>query len=79
MSNLTASKDHFGALFAFWDLTYNLHPMTMTCRSWIYGFGIEVAKRFDNIDDLRRIVVNIVNHIDEMTESVLDLVSFFNS
>ena len=79
MANRTASGDHFGSLFAFWDIVYNIHPMTMTCRSWIYGFGREFAKRFDNIDDLRRIVVNIVNHIDEMTDSVLDLVNFFNS
>jgi len=77
LGNSSASGDHWTALYAFWDIFYNVHPMFMDCRGWIYPFGMNIATKFDNLEDIRRIVVNIVNHVDELTDSVLDMTDFF--
>lgn len=79
LGNNSASGDHFGALFAFWDMIYNIHPMFMNCRQWMYGMADNVVLLFDEINDIRRIIVNIVNHIDELTDAILDLTHFFGS
>ena len=39
LGNSSASGDHFKALFAFWDITYNIHPLFLNCRGWIYNFA----------------------------------------
>lgn len=79
LGNSSASGDHFDALFAFWDISYNIHPLFLHCRSWTYAFGVEIATKFDKLDDIRRIIVNIVNHVDEVTDVILDLEGFFNN
>ena len=79
LGNSSKSGDHFRALYAFWDIVYNVHPMFMVCRGWMYDFGLNVAGKFSELDDIRRIVVNVVNHIDEMTDAILDLTHFFGS
>ena len=45
----------------------------------MYGFGIEIASKFDALDDIRRIIVNLVNHIDEMIDIGQDLSVYFGS
>jgi hypothetical protein len=79
MGNSSAKGDHFDAMFAFWDITYNIHPLFLHCRSWTYQFGVEIATKFDKLDDIRRIIVNIVNHVDEVTDVILDLEGFFKN
>ena len=79
MGNASKSGDSFRSIFAFWDILYNIHPMFMNCRSWMYGFGIEMASKFDALDDIRRIIVNMVNHIDEMIDIGQDLSHYFGS
>ena len=79
LGNSSRSGDHFRALYAFWDISYNIHPLFLNCRSWTYTFGKNIAEKFNSLDDIRRIIVNVVNHIDEMTDAVLDLTHFFGS
>lgn len=57
----------------FWFILiiiYNIHPMMMECRTWVYDFGLNTADKFNALDDVRRIIVNIVNHIDEITDAI---------
>lgn len=79
IAEFSQAGDHFGALFAFWDMTYNIHPMFLNCRSWMYDFGTNTAAMFNTLDDIRRIIVNIVNHIDEIIDIGQDLKIYLTS
>ena len=70
MGNSSKSGDAFTAIYAFWDIIYNIHPMFMECRTWVYDFGLNTVDKFNALDDVRRIIVNIVNHIDEITDAI---------
>ena len=77
LGNSSAGGHHWTATYAFWDIIYNIHPMFMDCRGWMYNLGRNIVYKFDDLEDIRRIIVNLVNHIDEMTDSVLDMTDFF--
>lgn len=77
MGNSTGTGHGWTAVYAFWDIAYSIHPLLTDCRGWMYNFADNVVEKFDHLEDVRRIMVNLVNHVDEITDSVLDMTDFF--
>ena len=77
--NETVSGSPFVGLYAFYDMIKALHPTVWYCRKTVmdayYGAGVH----FDTLDDIRRIIDNLVHNFSYMMDAILDVSSFFNS
>ena len=61
-----------------YDMVGALHPTIFYCRKTVYDAYYGAAVHFDSLDDIRRIIDNLVHNFALMTDAILDVSSFFN-
>lgn len=77
--NETTSGTVFQGLYALYDMIGALHPTVFHCRKTVMDAVTESDIYFDSLDDIRRIIDNIVHNFSFMMDALLDVSSFFNS
>ena len=79
MVNETTSGTVFQGLYALYDMIGALHPTVYYCRKTVMDAYEGSDTYFDSLDDIRRIIDNIVHNFSFMMDALLDVSSFFNS
>jgi len=78
VGNETSGGSIFLGLYAIYDMIYALHPLVFHCRATVFGAYNGSKWLFDEIDDIRRVIDNLVHNFSYMMDAILDVNSFFN-
>lgn len=79
VKNETVDGTFFRALYAMYDMVSALHPTVFYCRKTVMDAYYGSNELFDSLDDIRRIMDNLVHNFSYMMDAILDVSSFFNS
>jgi len=79
IKNETLDGSIFRGLYATYDIIYSLHPLVHHCRKTFVDAYYGNTWLFDDIDDIRRVIDNLVHNFSFIMDAILDVNSFFNS
>lgn len=79
VKNETLDGTVFRGLYAVYDMVYALHPLVFSCRKTVVDAYYGSHWLFDDLDDIRRVIDNLVHNFSFMMDAILDVNSFFNS
>jgi len=79
LRNETTSGDIFTGLYSLYDMVAALHPTVFYCRKTLVDAYYGSSEFFDSLDDIRRIIDNLVHNFAYMMDIIFDVSSFFNS
>ena len=66
-------------MYAVYDMIYAIHPLVYNCRKTFVDAYFGSMWLFDDLDDIRRVIDNLVHNFSFIMDAILDVNSFFNS
>ena len=69
--------DVFPALYSFYDMTWSLHPLLLTCMQAPDTAGAVLSSRFDDQSDIKLLITNVVHNVSLFMDTLKDLQAFF--
>lgn len=79
VKNETLDGTVFRGMYATYDMIYSLHPLVYSCRKTFVDAYYGSYWLFDDLDDIRRVIDNLVHNFSFIMDAILDVNSFFNS
>ena len=69
----------FATLYNLYDMVWNIHPLLVNCRSAPDTSIDIVTSRFNDSDDIRLIITNVLHNASYVIDTSMDVWNFLTS
>lgn len=79
IANRTEELDIFPAIYSAYDIFYSIHPLVVNCIEAPDQAIPFVKSRFDDAQDPKLLITNVVHNFDVASETALDVWNFLET